>query len=98
MPSKCCITGSFKNQLTNSAPATLTDTLLQELSPHRLHEKFLIVYLPVVPDGVLSDWKKHLFENATSEKYVKQIPSGFTHFYCHRVVLSTQKIVTFLHH
>ena len=33
MPSKRCMTGSFKNQLTNSAPETLTDTLLQELSP-----------------------------------------------------------------
>jgi len=35
--------------------------------------------------------KGDLPENAASEKYAKQIPSGFTHFYCHRVVLSTQK-------
>ena len=52
-------------------------------SPH-IHEKFLKVHLPV------------LTENAASEKYVKQckqMPSNFTHFCCHRVVLSTQKIV-----
>jgi len=95
MPSKRCITRSFKNLLTNSAPETLTDTLLQDLSPHRLHEKFLIVYLPVAPDGVLSYRKKHLPENAASEKYAKQMPGGFTHFYCHRVVLSTHKILVF---
>jgi len=98
MPSKRCITGSFKNQLINTAPETLTDTLSQELSPHRLHEKFLIVFLPVAPDGVPSYWKKHLPENAPSEKYAKQMPSGFTHFYCHRVVLLTQKILKFFQH
>jgi len=79
MPSKRCITGSFKNQLTNTVPETLADTLLQELSPHGLHQKFLIVYLPVAPDGVLSYWKKHLPENPASEKYAKQMPSGCTH-------------------
>ena len=39
----------------------------------------------------LTEWshkgKANLSENAASEKYAKQMPSGFTHFYC-RVVLS----------
>jgi len=27
--------------------------------------------------------RNKLPENAASEKYAKQMPSGFTHFYCH---------------
>jgi len=52
-----------------------------------MHEKFLKVFLPVAPDGVLSYWKKNLPENLAMENYDKQMPSGFTHFYCQRVVL-----------
>jgi len=37
--------------------------------------------------------KANLPENATSEKYAKQMPSSFTHFYCRRVVLSPKKKV-----
>jgi len=68
-----------------------TDRRAFARSYHHIHEKFLKVYHPVAPDGMLSYWKKNLPENTASEKYTKQMPSGFTHFYCHRVVLSTQK-------
>jgi len=55
-----------------------------------MHEKFLKVCLPVVPDEVLTCAKSKF-----SLKYSngKAMPSGFSHFYCHRVVLSTQKIL-----
>jgi len=56
------------------------------------------VCLPVAPDGVLSHWKKHLPENAASEKYAKQMPSGFTYFDCHSMVLSTKKFIKFFQH
>jgi len=39
--------------------------------------------------------KANLPENAASEKYAKPMPSGFTHFYCHGVVISTQKNIHF---
>jgi len=46
------------------------------------------VYLPVAPDEVLTYGK-----NKFALKYSngKAMPNGFSHFYCHRVVLSTQK-------
>ena len=52
-----------------------------------MHEKFL-VYLPVAPKGVFTHRK-----NKFGLKYSngKAMPSGFSHFYCHWVVLSTQK-------
>jgi len=52
-----------------------------------MHEKFLKVYLPVAPDGMLS-----CGESKFALKYSngKGMPSGFSHFYCHPVVLSTQ--------
>jgi len=70
----------------HSAPKPLTATLMQEVMTR--HEKFLKVYLPVAPDGVLTCGKSKF-----SLKYSngKGMPSGFIHFYCHRVVLSTQK-------
>ena len=70
----------------HSAPKLLTATLTQEVIT--LHEKFLEVYLPVAPDGVLQCGK-----NKFALKYSngKGMLSGSSHFYCHRVVLSTQK-------
>jgi len=46
------------------------------------------VYLPVAPDEMLT-----YGESKFALKYSngKAMPSGFNHFYCHRVVLSTQK-------
>ena len=62
----------------------------------KIYQIFLISYiytswqywLPVAPDGVLTYGKSKfalIYSNG------KAIPSGFSHFYCHRVVLSTQK-------
>jgi len=53
-----------------------------------IHEKFLKVYLPVAPDGMLT-----YGESQFALKYSngKAMPSGFSHFYSHRLVLSTQK-------
>jgi len=81
MPSKRCITGSHQVSTRN------TDRHALARSYHHMHEKFLKVFLPVAPDGVLSYWKKNLPENLAMENYDKQMPSGFTHFYCQRVVL-----------
>jgi len=54
------------------------------------YEKFLkVYYLPVAPDGVLTYGKSKF---ALKYSNGKAMPSSFTHFYCHRVVLSTQKI------
>jgi len=46
------------------------------------------VYLPVAPDEMLT-----YGESKFALKYSngKAMPSGFNHFYCHGVVLSTQK-------
>jgi len=52
-----------------------------------MHEKFIKVYLPVAPDGVLT-FEKSKF--ALKYSNGKAMPSGFSHVYCHRVVLSTQ--------
>jgi len=46
------------------------------------------VYLPVAPDGLLTYGKSKF---ALKYSNGKAMPSGFSHFYCHRVVLSTQK-------
>jgi len=55
-----------------------------------MQEKFLEVYLylPVAPDGVLT-YEKSKF--ALKYSNGKAMPSGFSHFYCHRVVPTTQK-------
>jgi len=53
-----------------------------------MHEKFLKVYLPVAPDGVLT-YGKSIF--ALKYSNVKGMPCDFSHFYCRRVVFSTQK-------
>jgi len=53
-----------------------------------MHEKFLKVYLPGAPDGVLT-YGKSKFALICSNG--KAMSSGFSHFYCHRVVLSIQK-------
>ena len=72
----------------HSAPKLLTATLIQEIIT--THEKFLKVYLPVAPDGVLTCGKiKFTLKYSNS----KRMPSGFSHLYRHRVVLSTQKIL-----
>jgi len=47
------------------------------------------VYLTVAPDGVLTYGKSKF---ALKYSNGKGMPSGFSHFNCHRVVLSTQKI------
>jgi len=70
----------------HSAPKLLTATLVQEVIT--MHEKFLKVYLPVAPDGVLTYGKSKFALKYSSDK---GMPSGFSHFYCHRVVLSIQK-------
>jgi len=70
----------------HSAPKPLTATLMQEVIT--MHEKFLKVYLPVAPDEVLTYGKGNF---ASKDSNGKGMPSGFSHFYCHRVVLSTQK-------
>jgi len=78
----------------NSAPKQLTATLMQEVIT--LHEKFLKeVYLPVAPDGVLTCGKSKF---ALKDRNVKAMPSDFSHFYCHRVVLSTKKFLKFFQH
>jgi len=64
----------------------LTATLMQEVIT--MHEKFLKVYLPVAPDGVLTYGKSKF---ALKYSNGKGMPSGFSHFHCNRVVLSTQK-------
>jgi len=69
-----------------SAPKPLTATFMQEVIT--MHEKFLKVDLPVVPDGVLTYEKS---KSALKYSNGKGMPSGFSHFYCHRVVLSSQK-------
>jgi len=51
-------------------------------------EKFLKEYLPVAPDRVLTYGKSKF---ALKYSNGKAMPSGFSHFYWHRVVLSTQK-------
>jgi len=53
-----------------------------------MHEKFLEVYLPVAPDGVLTYGKSKF---ALKYSNSKAMPIGFSHFYFHRVVLSNQK-------
>jgi len=53
-----------------------------------MHEKFLKVYLSVEPDRVLTHGKSKFALKCSNGK---EMPSGFSHFYCHRVVLSTQK-------
>jgi len=70
-------------------------TILQDIQPGNrvviisaMHEKFLKVYLPVAPDGVLTYGKIKFALNYSNGK---GMPSSFSHFYCHRVVLSTQK-------
>jgi len=70
----------------NSASKPLTATLMQEVII--MHEKFLKVYLPVAPDGVLTYGKTKF---ALKYSNGKGMPSGFSHFYCHQVVHSTQK-------
>jgi len=67
--------------------------LLQEVIT--MHEKFQ-VYLSVEPDGVLTYGKSKFALKCSNGKAMS---SGFSHFYCHRVVLSTQKnfIVFFQH-
>jgi len=70
----------------NSAPKPLTATITQEVIT--MHEKFLKVYLPVAHDGVLTYGKSKF---ALKYSNGKGMPSGFSHFYCHRVVLSIQK-------
>jgi len=52
-----------------------------------MHEKFVKMYLPVAPDGVLTYGKSKFALKCSNGK---AMPSGFSHFYCHRVVLSTQ--------
>jgi len=71
----------------NSAPKPLTATLMQEVIT--MHENFLKVYLLVARDGVLTFGKSKF---ALKYSNGKATPSGFSHFYCHRVVLSTNKI------
>jgi len=70
----------------HSAPEALTVTLMQDVIT--MGKKFLKVYLPVTPDGVLTYGKSKF---ALKYSNSKAMPSGFRHFYCHRVVLSTQK-------
>jgi len=70
----------------NSAPKPLTATLMQEVIT--MHEKFLKVYLPVAPEEVLTYGKSKFVSKCSNGK---AMPSDFSHFYCHRVVLSTQK-------
>jgi len=62
----------------HSAPKPLTATLMQEVIT--MHEKFLKVYLPVAPDGVLTYGKSKF---ALKYSNGKAMPSGFSHFYCH---------------
>jgi len=52
-----------------------------------MHEKFLKVYLAVAPNGVLIYGKSKFTLKYSNGK---AMPSGFSHFYCHRVVLSNQ--------
>jgi len=49
-----------------------------------MHEKFLKVYLPVAPDGVLPYGKSKFYLKCSNGK---AMASGFSHFYCHRMVL-----------
>jgi len=70
----------------NSAPKLLTATLMQEVIT--MHEKFLKVHLPVAPDGMLTYGKSKF---ALKYSKGKAMPSDFSHFYCHWVVLSTQE-------
>jgi len=53
-----------------------------------MHEKFLKVHLPVAPDGVPTYGKSKF---ALKYSNSKVMPSGFSHFYCHRVFFSTKK-------
>jgi len=55
-----------------------------------MHEKFLKVYLPVAHDGVLTYGKSKFALKYSNDK---AMPSGFSHFYCQREVLLTQKNV-----
>ena len=72
---------SSKKQL-----STKTATLMQEVIT--MHKKFLKLYFPDAPDGVITCEKSKF---ALKYSHGKAIPSGFSHFYCYRVVLSTQK-------
>jgi len=53
-----------------------------------MHEIFLKVYLPVAPDGVLTYGKSKFALKCSNGKAMS---SDFSHFHCHRAVLSTQK-------
>jgi len=66
----------------NSAPKPLTATLMQEVIT--THENFLKTKCTCQ-----STYGKSKF--ALKYSNGKAMPSGFSHFYCHRVVLSTQK-------
>jgi len=57
--------------------------------------KFIKVYLPVTPDGVLTYGKSKFISKYSNGK---AMPSGFNHFYCHRVVLSNPKILKVFQH
>jgi len=66
----------------NSALKPLTATIMQEVIT--IHEKFLKVYLPVTPDGVLTYGKSKFVLKYSNGK---AMPSGLNHFHCHRMVL-----------
>ena len=71
----------------NSAPKPLNATLMQEVIT--MHEKFQ-VYLPVAPDGVLAYGKSKF---ALKYSNGKAMPSGFSHFYCHRGFFQLKNIL-----
>jgi len=81
-PSKCCTTRFLQEATQHQNRWPLMQAVIT------MHEKFLKVYLPVAPDGVLTNGKSKF---ALKYSKGKGMPSGFSHFYCHRVVLSTQK-------
>ena len=85
-PSKCFTTRFLQEatQHQNSWPPRSC----KKLSP--CTKSFSKVYLPVAPDGVLTCGKSKF---ALKYSNGKELPSDFSHFYCHRVVLSTNKIL-----
>ena len=84
--SKCCTTRFLREatQHQNSWPPRSC----KKLSP--CTKSFLkCTYVSVAPDGVLTYGKSKFALKCSNGK---GMPSGFSHFYCHLVVLSTQKI------
>jgi len=54
-----------------------------------IHEQFLKVYLPVAPDGMLTYGESKFALKYSNDK---AMPSGFSHFYYHRVVVAQNPV------